>query len=240
MKPFQLVAVFALSWLASSCGSGGPETPPATQTVTPLVKPLAPVAKPSLDQLNPLVERQAQEVRRVQEGNLQLRNRVRQQAQNTERLTSLLDQSLAEGQAGKVRLGEIQVLAEAESRLNRELSEVVDSQSDTITELEKTSSELSSEVINLNGVISVANQRLDDTQKQLIDANTNITELSSQKNAAVENASKWKSAADVADGKISLERKWKIRFLFWGAGMSLLAAGYLFLRLNPKTRLFIP
>jgi len=201
---------------------------------------LVEVERPSTEKVAPLVRESTRIVAKVSAENDELRATVEDASKVNASLGALLTRSIAEGQATKERLLELEMLANEEKRLNDELQIAADKQAASLKTLGLTNFTLEVEVDALTASVAVANQRLNDTKGLLNVANSRIVKLTDAHAAATSNALEWKDAAATAKGKIDTEKTWKWRFFWWAVGATLLVAGYVALRLHPTTRLLIP
>lgn len=224
--------------LLASCGT----TPsrPGSTTPAPTVTPLAPVVRPSVEKAAPLVRETSKGVSDLRRENDKLNRLVGESRETNATLSSTLAEAIEEGSATKEKLEQIEGLANIEKALNEALLLSVQDQNEIIAQMEAVTALLESEVQVLGEDIAVANQRLEDTSAQLAEANERIVQMAEARNEAVTNAAEWKAEVDVAQGHIEAERTWKRRYRNWAIAVTALICVYIFLRINPKTSLFIP
>ena len=233
------ILVLASGLLLASCASKGPRIP-ASKPLAPTVSRLSTIDPPSTAAVSPLIRNQAREIERARSENKRLQRFVFESKQTNDSLEEVLHKTMQEGQADHERLIQIDVLVHKEKLLNKELQSVTTQQALTVSLISSRNEELSDEVQTLGEKISVSNQRLTDTGFQLDTANERIEVLTETHNAAAESAIKWKGKADTASGAINTERRWKWRFFWWGASVSLLIGVYIFVKMHPATRVFVP
>lgn len=214
-----------LSVLLVSCGAGGPKDPPPPQGIAPTVPGGREIEKPSIDVVRPLTDKQAEELGRVRDENSQLRGVVDRVEANADTLAEVLNRTLEEGQADKMRLREINDLFLKERDFGKELRALVDTQSMTIGRLTTTTETLKREVGLLGDRIAVANQRLIEQDDNLSLANQRIRILTTQKDDAVTISNDWKAEVAVEAGKTDAEKRWKWKFFWWGMGATVLLVG---------------
>jgi chromosome segregation ATPase len=227
------------AFLLVSCGGRSP-LPPSAPVTPPTVPPLAEVERPSVRTAVPLARESVRAIERARSENERLRDHVAEAEEVNKNLGQLLAESIEDGSASKERLLEIENLVKVEKSINEAFRVTVERLVVINTGLHKTAAELEDEISRLGEQIAVANQRLDDTTDQLIQANSRINGLTTAYNDAVANAGEWKDAAATATGKIETEQTWKWRFFWWAVVATGLILGYIGLRLHPTTRLLIP